>query len=113
MKTIDLNINGLRRSALAAFAVCGLIVAVAQGFAVRVHAEDAAADYPAPLDMTSTYADPFYAQNTLGQRSMAARDTTGVNSEPAASARMDAAASTDGMYPKDEMYPDDIYKHAP
>ena len=113
MTTFDLTINGLRHGLLAAFAVCGLIVAAAQGFAVRVHAEEATADYAAPLDMTSTYADPLYTQNTLGQRSMAARDTTGMNVAPPASKSMDADASKDGMYPKDEMYPDDIYKHAP
>jgi hypothetical protein len=105
---------GLRRGALAAFAACALILAASQGVAVRAQAEDARADYVAPLDMDSTYADaiesPGFWPNASGRRSMAARDTTGVNSAPSASGRMDAAAS-----PQDatNAYPDDIYKFAP
>ena len=112
MKTFNLSINGLRHRTLAAFAVCGLIIAAAQGFALRVHAEEAKADYAAPLDMTSTYADPLYGQYASARHPMVMRDTTGIASEPIASDRKDAAAS---LYSDDETnsYPGDAYKFTP
>lgn len=83
-------------SYLRTFAACGLIIAVSQGLAVRAQAEDATADYVAPLDMTSSYPGPFeypeFLPEALVRRAMAARDTTGMNIMPRAG-RKETAAS--------------------
>jgi hypothetical protein len=87
----------LRRRTLAAFAACGLIIAASQGLSVRAQAENATADYVAPLDMTSAYPGPFeypeFLPEALVRRAMAApaSDTTGVNSMSPAG-RQEAAA---------------------
>jgi hypothetical protein len=87
---------GLRRRTLAAFAACGLTIAASQGHSVRAQAENATADYVAPLDMTSAYPGPFehpeFLPEALVRRVMAAPDTTGVNSASLAG-RKEAAAS--------------------
>lgn len=87
---------GLCRRTLATFAACGLIIAASQGLSVRAQAENATADYVAPLDMTSAYPGPFeYPEllpEALVRRAMAVTETTGVNSTPPAG-RKDAAAS--------------------
>ena len=106
MKMLTLNAIGLRRPSLAALAACALIVAASQGAAVRAEAEDATPDYVAPLDMTSTYPDPFYAQKALGQTTLAGHGTTGLGSEPPANARVDEAASQ-------LEYPEDFYVLGP
>jgi hypothetical protein len=105
MKMLALNAIGLRRG-LAALAACGLIVAVSQGLAVRAEAEDATPDYVAPLDMTSTYTDPFYARKALGQTTLAGHGTTGIRSEPPADVQANAAASQ-------QDYPEDFYVLGP
>jgi hypothetical protein len=105
---------GLRHNMVAAFAVCGLIIAASAGLAVRAQAEDARADYVAPLDMTSTYADPLYTQKTLSRAASAAQDTTGLNRASSGSGHKDMAASQQDL--KNEInaaFPDDIYKFAP
>ena len=87
---------GSRRRALAAFAACGLIIAASQGLSTPAQAENATADYVAPLDMTSAYPGPFeYPEllpEALVRRAMTVTETTGVNSTPPA-ARTGAAAS--------------------
>lgn len=80
---------GLCRRTLATFAACGLIIAASQGLSVRAQAENATADYVAPLDMTSAYPGPFeYPEllpEALVRRAMAVTETTGVNTTRAAS----------------------------
>jgi hypothetical protein len=96
MTIFRLKNSELRRGMLAAFAACGMIIAAAQGVSVRAHAENATADYVAPLDMTSSYPGPFehpeFLPEALVRRAMAAPDTTGVSSTPLAG-RKEAAAS--------------------
>lgn len=88
---------GLRRRTLAAFAACGLIIATSQGLSVHAQAEDATAEYVAPLDMRSSYPGPFeypeFLPEALVRRLIAAPDTTGGNSTPPASQWVEAAAS--------------------
>lgn len=87
---------GLGRRTLAAFAACGLIIAASQGISMPAQAENATADYVAPLDMTSAYPGPFeypeFLPEALARRAMAVTETTGVNTPPRAG-RTEAAAS--------------------
>ncbi len=98
MTIFRLKNKGFRRGALAALAVCVLTVAASQGLCVRAQAEDAATDYVAPLDMTSSYPGPFespeFLPEAMVRRAMAAPapDTTGMNSAAPASQWQAAAA---------------------
>lgn len=96
MTISNLKDVGLRRFTLAALSAGGLMIAASQGLAVRAQAEDATADYVAPLDMTSSYPGPFeypeFLPDALVRRAMAARDTTGMNITPRAR-RKEAATS--------------------
>lgn len=87
---------GLRRGTLAAFAAYALVIAASQSLSVRAQAENATADYVAPLDMTSAYPGPFefpeFLPEAMVRRAMAAPDTTGVNSTPPASQWVEATA---------------------
>ena len=110
---------GLRRPALATFAACGLIIAASQGLCVRAQAEDATADYVAPLDMTSTYAGaieyPDFLPDEMYRRAMAvpAPDTTGISSTASGSGRKDAAASQRKSPDETNASLEDFYKFAP
>ena len=85
-------------SCLKTLAACGLIIAASQGLFVRAQAEDAKADYVAPLDMTSTYAGaieyPEFLPDDVYRRAMAAPapETTGANSAPVASKQKNLVA---------------------
>ena len=104
-------------SYLKTLAACGLIVAASQGLAVRAQAEDARADYVAPLDMTSTYAGaieyPEFLPDEMYRRAMAtpAPETTGANSAPIASKQKNPVAEDNNEI--NAAYPDEIYKFAP
>jgi len=117
MTISDLKDMGLHRRTLAAFAACALIVATSQGLAVRAQAEDARADYVAPLDMTSTYAGaieyPDFLPDDLYRRAMAvpAPETIGANSELSASKQKNPVAEDNNEI--NATYPDDVYKFAP
>ena len=104
-------------SNLKTLAACGLIIAVSQGFTVRAQAEDARADYVAPLDMTSTYAGaieyPEFLPDDVYRRAMTAPapETTGANSSASVSKQKNPVAEDNNEI--NAIYPDDVYKFAP
>jgi len=95
---------------LTTIAACAAIIAVTHALPIRASAEESRPDCIAMLDLITTCADQ--QAMTAGQAAMAARNTTGMNSEPRVTDRMDA--DTSSKEDKKALSSDDnIYGSAP
>jgi hypothetical protein len=100
----------MKRFHLTTIAICTTIIAGAFGLAMHAQAENARPDYAAPLDMTSTYAEPDVM--VTGGPAMAARETSGAAASDE-TRRVGAATSPEAPAKAADALPDDFYTLGP